>query len=420
MSEAGYIQGAGDDNEGWSQGLDPSIFWSNKEQLLSATEEDLPDVIEQLLSRHQHAHESILPTVIAPSDWLFVASSSALKDNSMGQFAHIIFCGKAFDRVIDPQYAANCLRLDCREGKLGSRDLRKELTKVIEFLVSRMPIERVLVSCHDGKDISIGVALALLCLFADEDGRPLESIHESAWMGKDFIKRRLSWIMTSLPSAKPSRTTLQSVNDFLLTSPQQGKGVPLHRLLERKSLFHDPAEEIFTGLTGKWQMARGIANSLQAGLANDVNDFAVFESRKPVSEESKAEYLYSESGEFTTMPGAKLNVKRRWLWRLSKQGSISVHFVKSDGECEDYSYYVLSFDETPAQTPGKDGEHVLVAHGDHICGEDHHKIAYEFFLQSSKGESRLTKFVVRHVVKGPENDYVSETWHHRGTKDAVM
>ena len=221
ISEAGYIQGAGDDNEGWSQGLDPSIFWSNKEQLLRTAEEDLPDMIEQLLRRHQHAGKLVLPTGIAPTDWLFIASSSALNKKSMDYFTHIIFCGKALDDVIDPQYAVNCLHLHCREGKLGSRDLRKELTKVTEFLASRVPSERVLVSCHDGKDISIGVALAVLCQFADEDGRLLKSIHESACTDKDFIRRRMSWIMTSLPGSNPSRTTLGSVNGFLLKSPQQ-------------------------------------------------------------------------------------------------------------------------------------------------------------------------------------------------------
>jgi tRNA A64-2'-O-ribosylphosphate transferase len=218
ISEAGYIQGAGDDNEGWSQGLDPPIFWNNKEQLLSAAEQDLPDMIGQLLRRYQHADKFLLPTVIAPTDWLFIASSSALNENSMDHFTHIILCEKALDRVINPERAANCLHLHCREGKLGSRDLRKELMKVTEFLASMVPSERVLVSCHDGKDISVGVALAVLCQFADDNGKLLESIHQSSWMDKDFIRRRLSWIMTSLPSSKPLRTTLQSVNDFLLTT----------------------------------------------------------------------------------------------------------------------------------------------------------------------------------------------------------
>lgn len=190
-------------------------------------EEDLPNMIGQLLRRHQHTDKLVLPTVIAPTDWLFIASSLALNENSMDRFTRIIFCEKALDRVIDPERAANHLHLHCREGKLGSRDLRKELKKVAKFLVSRLPNERVLVSCYDGKDISVGVALTVLCQFADDNGNLLESIHESACMDKDFIRRRLNWIMTSLPNSKPSRTTLQSVNDFLLTPRKLNSTAPI-------------------------------------------------------------------------------------------------------------------------------------------------------------------------------------------------
>jgi hypothetical protein len=220
--------------------------------------------------------------------------------------------------------------------------------------------------------------------------------------------------MTSLPSSKPSRTTLQSVNDFLLKSPQ-GNAAPPHQSLQRKNLFHDLIEEIFIGLTGKWQMTRAITNSLQTGPAGDVNRFAIFEPREPTSEKAKAEYLYSESGTFTTTQGAKMSVKRRWLWRVSKQGSISVHFVNSDGHSEEYLYQVLSFNEPT----DKDGQHALVAHGDHACEDDHYKSTYEFFLESSKEGSQLSKFMVRHVVQGPEKDYISESWHHRRLEDSL-
>ena len=414
MSEAGYIQGAGDDNEGWSQGLDPQIFWSNKEQLLSTAEEDLPEMIEQLLKRHQHADNLVLPTVIAPTDWLFIASRSALHESSMDHFTHIIFCEKTLDKAIDVQHTAKCLHLHCRKGKLGSRDLRKELTKVLEFLMSSMPHKRVLVSCHDGKDISIGVALTVLCQFADDNGKLLGSMPKSARIDKDFIRRRLSWIMISLPSSKPLRTTLQSVNDFLLKSPQ-GNSTPSLQSLERKNMFHDLVERTFIGLTGKWQMTRVITNSLQAGPSGDVNGFVIFERREPTSEEAKAEYLYTESGTFTITQGPKMSVKRRWLWRFSKQGSISVHFVNIDGHSEDYLYHVLSFDE---QTD-KDDHHTLVAHGDHACGEDHYNSTYEFFLESSKEGSQLSKFIVRHLVHGPEKDYISESRYHRHMEDTA-
>ncbi len=38
MSQAGYIQGAGDDTENWAHGLTSGLFWDHKDQLLSTSE----------------------------------------------------------------------------------------------------------------------------------------------------------------------------------------------------------------------------------------------------------------------------------------------------------------------------------------------------------------------------------------------
>ncbi|OQD80200.1 hypothetical protein PENANT_c038G01827 [Penicillium antarcticum] len=49
MSEGGYIQGAGDDSEGWAHGLTPPVFWANHDLLKGTSEEDQPDVIGRLV-----------------------------------------------------------------------------------------------------------------------------------------------------------------------------------------------------------------------------------------------------------------------------------------------------------------------------------------------------------------------------------
>jgi tRNA A64-2'-O-ribosylphosphate transferase len=38
-------------------------------------------------------------------------------------------------------------------------------------------------------------------------------------MDKPFIRRRLAWIVSSQSDANPSRTTLQSINGFLMERP---------------------------------------------------------------------------------------------------------------------------------------------------------------------------------------------------------
>ena len=61
--------------------------------------------------------------------------------------------------------------MGCRVGKLGSRELRSQLPQVSHFLQQFDLRPRTLVACDTGDDLAIGVALALLCLFYDKEGK---------------------------------------------------------------------------------------------------------------------------------------------------------------------------------------------------------------------------------------------------------
>lgn len=403
MSENGYIQGAGDDNEGWSRGLTPPHFWKNKETLMNVAEQDLSDIIARILGQDQDATNDTCHALIAPTEWLSIASLSALDNLAQNQYSHLLICGEY--PLVKTKFAKNQTYLRCRTGKLGSRDLRKELHKARSLNSHLTPDDKILVACPDGKDIAVGIALAVLCLHADDNGNFLEYAATSVPFNKELIRRRLSWIMTSMPSAKPSRATLQSVHDFLL-SPQSASNGPING---------DPAESIanqhspdgtFSQLSGEWNMHRKITNFLQTEFAGNISGSATFQPRTPTSDEAKLEYLYSESGVFETALGAKMDVRRRWIWRLSGHGAISIHFVKADEESEDYLYHVLAIQESSCDDGGNE---VLKACADHLCEADFYKSFYEFYTPAK----RLSNFIVKHEVKGPAKDYISETRYSR-------
>lgn len=70
----------------------------------------------------------------------------------------------------------NILRLNCGTAKIGSRNLRTELSKVPTFITahaSSLTTPKMLFVCPTGTDLAIGVALVVLCLFYDEEGTPL-------------------------------------------------------------------------------------------------------------------------------------------------------------------------------------------------------------------------------------------------------
>jgi tRNA A64-2'-O-ribosylphosphate transferase len=169
MSEGGYIQGAGDDSEAWAHGLTPPVFWVNRPLLKRTAEEDLPDLIAELVGEYTRENTDHKATVIAPTRNLFISQTDARVD-----------VGKQFDLVIDcngdpaaVEDNPKRLNLGCASAKLGSRDLRKSLDKVRDFVGAQLGSDQsrlLLVTCDTGKDLSAGALLAIICLFFTEDG----------------------------------------------------------------------------------------------------------------------------------------------------------------------------------------------------------------------------------------------------------
>ncbi|CAG8931832.1 unnamed protein product [Penicillium salamii] len=213
MSEGGYIQGAGDDSEGWAYGLTPPVFWANREILKNTAEDDLPDLIQRLVGEHKQLGVAGEATLIAPTKNLFITSGS-------------VDAASKYDLVIDCNGSpvegdVKRLGLGCDTGKLGSRDLRKSLDKVRDFVATRIGANSdlsLLVTCESGKDLSAGTLLSIICLFYNDEGGFDASLSKRA-ISKQFIRQRLAWLVSSKHDVNPSRATLQSVNAFLMQPP---------------------------------------------------------------------------------------------------------------------------------------------------------------------------------------------------------
>ncbi|KAF2719607.1 initiator tRNA phosphoribosyl transferase [Polychaeton citri CBS 116435] len=237
----GYVQGAADDAESWALGLDPVTFWNNTIVLSETSEDHLPKVVAELLSKKasqpdniEHGGDVLASDkrlrLVEPSKCVFI-TDNATADAIRNDYSLVISCSEK-PRMSSCQ---KDLHLQCKHGKIGSRQLRQELGKVF---AAGSPLRKlcedaepkILVADHEGepRDLSVGVALAIICILCKDDGTldpqilgllasdsnaPLGSLTIS----KTIIKKRLSWIMIALPDAKPSRATLQSVNAFLLS-----------------------------------------------------------------------------------------------------------------------------------------------------------------------------------------------------------
>jgi tRNA A64-2'-O-ribosylphosphate transferase len=233
LSGRGYIQGAGDDTENWAHGLSPPDFWANKELLLSTPEPELPDLIETLVTRAAAAgtaggHMRCLK----PTSCLFIATTVDLLKNNMAPAALTVLLLPKITE--EDTWHTSSTRLDVGLGphKLGSRNLRTALPLIIDFFRKSLTPQKtaagqedqvkmeIFIACETGMDLSIGVALAILCLFFDDQGNLLREPSQGTNINKNFIRSRLGWISTSMPGANPSRATLQSVNSFLMERPK--------------------------------------------------------------------------------------------------------------------------------------------------------------------------------------------------------
>ncbi|KAK2801472.1 hypothetical protein FQN51_005366 [Onygenales sp. PD_10] len=238
MSEGGYIQGAGDDSEAWACGLTPPLFWENREELFARREEELPEFIAGLVERERRGLREVggERVLVRPTGNVWVMRGCGGGGSGSGS-------GEGFDLRIDCNGAgegeggsgdtassssfeegdSKILNLACPTGKLGSRHLRKVLEKVEQFVsthLSRDPSLSLVVMCENGKDLSVGTVLMIICLFYDEEGN-YTGPQRDVSINKEYIRRRLAWIISSKEDANPSRATLQSVNSYLMERPDR-------------------------------------------------------------------------------------------------------------------------------------------------------------------------------------------------------
>ena len=178
IAEGGYIQGAGDDNESWSHGLTPQLYWANQELLRWASEGELPTLIEGLVQQEGNNRSLSTQTVaVLPASNIHIAIGPLV---SLNGFDLIINCeGEARSSTLGVVY------LNCRTAKLGSKDLREKLPDAVTAVsscVSKSAQSQILITCSTGKDLSIGVAVAVLCLLYDEHGETVSLRLQEAWL----------------------------------------------------------------------------------------------------------------------------------------------------------------------------------------------------------------------------------------------
>ena len=215
-----YVQGAADDHELWTKFLTPDLLWANVDKLNDPglSDSDLHEIIHTLAEGTMECELNGVAKVsvskLEPTN-IYLAKKSETIDITL--YNIIIDLGRLSVNFKEPR--TNYISVDLQPGKKGSRDLRGALTNIItrvENLSSPKPVSsrKILAMCDSGNDFSVGLALTLLCLYYSNTGMPLERPVKS-FLDKEAIRKRLAWII-SLKNVNPSRSTLNSVNSYLM------------------------------------------------------------------------------------------------------------------------------------------------------------------------------------------------------------
>jgi len=166
-TEGEYIQGAGDDHEGWAStsGLTPGIFWAHHESILAADEETISTVVSAAVTAgvgdSMGEEEGI--TLVKPTGNIFIAPLQAM---ARGSFATsvVVNCSLAPLSLV-------AISTPIPPGKRGNKALRLAAPGLITDLTDAVAAGRnIFFVCDSGNDVAPAVALIFLSLFYDDDG----------------------------------------------------------------------------------------------------------------------------------------------------------------------------------------------------------------------------------------------------------
>ncbi|CAO1614133.1 unnamed protein product [Jaminaea pallidilutea] len=249
-----YTQGSGDDEELWSFGLRPKLFWdaSVHSEIMSGPPDGIAERIRLVVARHNESSAEppgspAATCVQIGTTCCFLALSTAAK-SAVADYSLVIDCGSS---VTSTAAAPEDPVVHCpvAPGKKGLRDFRAALDRILTLATKTLYSEDglakagatilVMDSNEAVSDAQVAIVVALLAAFYTHALQPDASnatqrieaqngpahlcptldrarSHRQKSLTKEEIRRRLQWVVSQVPQANPSRRHMQRVNEVLL------------------------------------------------------------------------------------------------------------------------------------------------------------------------------------------------------------
>ncbi|KAI5952807.1 RIT1 [Candida jiufengensis] len=226
-----YVQGSADDHELWvpkslQSSFGPIQFWKIFDQLVDKStgyipswmnQRELEESVQNLLPK-QDGPTDLDPRPIGDTGIYFGSINRNIEASELSSFKTAIILSDEYKVISIPgnkeEQTSKILQYNVPSNKKGSNLLRTILPDIMSRIdLSNTPI---VLLCGSGKDISVGVVLAILCTQFDLDWNRLKAL-DSTKPSKTLVKQHLSKI-SNLYKVNPSRSTLQSINNYLFSN----------------------------------------------------------------------------------------------------------------------------------------------------------------------------------------------------------
>ncbi|RHZ80565.1 hypothetical protein Glove_134g83 [Diversispora epigaea] len=250
-----YIQGSADDHEMWSMSLTSSQFWKYQKEILDTNdpiecEKKVKEIVtrEKTNNNNNYKIEEIITNDSFVDTFNFIGNSNIAIGNYKSAFPSK--CWSNFDYIInctpespplpptssstypyynhnndkdnnnnDDNYDNKYLQLSIPEGKKGQNKLFSSIPIALGFV--KKPLEekkRILIHCKVGIDRSVGICLAILINYFDDEGNFIKEGINHNVVTKELIQKRLLLITKYRIKANPTRATLKKINNYFMSN----------------------------------------------------------------------------------------------------------------------------------------------------------------------------------------------------------
>lgn len=168
------------------QGLTPALFWEHKDELLSVNQDETSNLIDRIVS------EAKANTFTTSGEWMNPPTGVKPVDNRISLCCLADIPTHILEGKGHPSFPCIVLRAGSSQNpsdipqtntdffliyiptdkKAAERAFKTNLSHCLDFAKRHLQSGRqVCVGCETGKDLSVGLAVAILQVFFDDDGK---------------------------------------------------------------------------------------------------------------------------------------------------------------------------------------------------------------------------------------------------------